>query len=126
MSLIDFMRQEYLKGIVVDKYRLDNGHIGLVIDDDLTQKLYHVEFRDGYNGPCLENLFGLAKEPFAGKAQYLEKLVNKGNYIEATTSYSKDPFRQAYRLHAVSASRPYRGYRAYAHVQQPRFLRYRT
>ena len=125
MSLIDFMRQEYLKGIVVDKYRLDNGHIGMVLDDELTQKRYHVEFRDGYNGPCLENLFGLAKEPFAGKAQYLEKLVNKGNYIEATTSYSNGPFRQAYRLHAVFAARSCENTRYYLASAEPaRCIRY--
>jgi len=30
MSLLDLLRQEYVKGRVVDKYRIGNGNIGLV------------------------------------------------------------------------------------------------
>ena len=37
---------------------------------------YHVEFRDGYKGPGVENLFGLVTEPFSSKTEYLDKLID--------------------------------------------------
>ena len=104
MSLLDYFRQEYVRGKVVDKYSLKNGNIGLIIDDYGTQKRYHVEFRDGYKGPSAENLFGIVKEPFSKKTEYLDKLIDKDDSVELTVSYSKGPFRQAYRLHSVSRS----------------------
>ena len=75
MSLLDLFRQEYVKGKVVDKYSLKNGNIGLIIDDYGTHKRYHVEFRDGYKGPSAENLFGIVKDPFSKKTEYLDKLI---------------------------------------------------
>jgi hypothetical protein len=102
MSLLDLFRQEYVKGRVLDKYQLENGNIGVVVENQINKKRYHVEFKDGYKGPALENLFGLAKEPFAGKSEYLDKMVEKGDSIELTVSYSKTPLRQAYQLHSVS------------------------
>jgi len=30
LSLLDLLRQEYVKGRVVDKYRIGNGNIGLI------------------------------------------------------------------------------------------------
>ena len=101
MSLLDFLRQEYVRGKVVDKYSLANGNVGLIIDDDSTHKRYHVEFRDGYRGPGVENLFGLT-EPFSGKTEYLDKLIGKDDFVELALSYSKGPFRQAYRVYSVS------------------------
>ena len=71
MSLLDLFRQEYVRGKVVDKYSLKNGNVGLIIDDYSTHKRYHVEFRDGYKGPSAENLFGIVKEPFSKKTEYL-------------------------------------------------------
>ena len=106
MSLLDLFRQEYVKGRVLDKYQLENGNIGVVVENQIDRKRYHVEFKDGYKGPALENLFGLAKEPFAGKSEYLDKLVEKGDSIELTVSYSKTPLRQAYQLHSVSGLNP--------------------
>jgi hypothetical protein len=35
-----------------------------------------VEFRDGYEGPCAENLFGLVREPFSDKTEYLDRLIS--------------------------------------------------
>ena len=102
MSLLDIFRQEYVRGKVIDKYILKNGNIGLIIDDYSTHKRYHVEFRDGYKGPSAENLFGILKEPFSKKTEYLDKLIDKGDSIGMTLSYSKGPFREAYRLHSVS------------------------
>ena len=61
MSLLDLFRNEYVNGKVVDKYRLENGNLGLIVEDAATHRRYHVEFRDGYKGPSSENLFGLPK-----------------------------------------------------------------
>jgi len=52
---------------VIDKCRLYNGNIGVVFESRTGPKRYHVRLKDGYKGPLIENLFGLAKEPFAGK-----------------------------------------------------------
>lgn len=101
MSLLDLLRQEYVKGKVVDKYRLENGNVGLIIARDGGHTRYHVQFRDDYRGPCIENLFGLLKEPFSGKSEYVDRLVNKGDHIELIASYSREPFREAYRVHLV-------------------------
>ena len=102
MSLLDYFRSEYITGKVLDKYRLENGNIAAVIEDQVGKERYHVEFRDGYKGPAPENLFGIAKEPFAGKTDYLDKLLSKGDAVGLTVGYSKGPFRQAYRVHSVS------------------------
>lgn len=101
MALWDLFRTQYMKGKVIDKYRLDNGNIGVIVESQIDRKRYHVEFKDGYKGPTTENLFGLVKDPFVGKSEYLDKLVGKGNSIELTMSYSKTPIRQAYQLHSV-------------------------
>ena len=83
MSLLDLFRQEYVRGRVVDKYGLRNGNIGLIIDDDSSHKSYHVEFRDGYRGPGVENLFGLVTEPFSGKTEYLDKFIAVQNKLKS-------------------------------------------
>jgi hypothetical protein len=46
MSVLDVFRQEYVNGKVVDKYKLSNGNLGLVVEDAATRWRYHVEFRD--------------------------------------------------------------------------------
>ncbi len=94
----------------MDKYRLENGNVGLIIDQDGTHNRYHVQFRDDYRTrSCVENLFGLLKDPFSGKTEHLDRLVNKGDYIELTARYSRGPFRETYRLHSVSRDRePYK------------------
>ncbi len=104
MSLLDLFRQEYVRGRVVDKYGLRNGNVGLIVDDDSSRKRYHVEFCDGGRG--VENLFGLI-EPFSGKTEYLDKLIGKDDCVELTLSYSKGPFRQAYRVYSVSRQPAY-------------------
>jgi hypothetical protein len=110
MSFLDVFRQEYVNGKVMDKYRLENGNLGLIVEDAATHRRYHVEFRDSYKGPSSENLFGLLKEPFAGKTEYLDKLVSDGDAIDLTLSYSGGPFREAYYVHSVSRSERKRGY----------------
>ncbi len=106
MSILDVFRKEYVDGKVVDKYRLENGNLGLIVEDAATHRRYHVEFRDNYKGPSTENLFGLLKEPFAGKTEYLDKLVEEGDNIDLTLSYSRGPFREAYYVHSVSRLNP--------------------
>ena len=106
MSILDVFRQEYVQGKVVDKYRLNNGNLGLVLEDTATRRRYHVEFRDNYKGPSNDNLFGLLKEPFAGKTECLDNLIKEGDSIDLTLSYSRGPFREAYYVHSVSRSEP--------------------
>ena len=106
---MDVFRQEYVNGKVMDKYRLENGNLGLIVEDAATHRRYHVEFRDSYKGPSSENLFGLLKEPFAGKTEYLDHLVEQGDNIGLTLSYSRGPFREAYYVHSVSRAEPRRG-----------------
>ena len=53
-----------------------------------------------------DNLFGLT-EPFSGKTEYLDKLIGKDDCVELTLSYSKGPFRQAYRVYSVSRQPAY-------------------
>ena len=108
MSLLDLLRQECVKGRVIDKYRISNGNIGLVLEDGNKGKRYHVEFRDNYKGPSLDNLFGLLKEPFSGKTEKLDRLIHEGDFVDLTVSYSKGPLRQAYYIHSVSGSNAYK------------------
>ena len=104
MSLLDIFRQEYVTGKVVDKYRLNNGNIGLIIDHDGTKKHYHVEFKDCHKGPDIENLYGLLNDPFSGKTDCVDRLINKGDFVELSVNFSKSSFREAYRIHSVSGS----------------------
>ena len=108
MSLLDYLRQEYLRGKVIGKYRLSNGNIGLIIDQVGTHRRYHVEFKDTYRGASIENLFGLLKYPFEGKTELVERLISDGDSIELTLSYSKGPLREAYYIHSVSGSQAYK------------------
>ena len=108
MSVLGVFRNEYVNGKVVDKYKLNNGNIGLIVEDAATRRRYHVEFEDNYKGPCTENLFGLLKEPFAGKTEYLDHLVEEGDNIDLTQSYSRGPLREAYYVHSVSRAEPRR------------------
>ena len=104
MSVLDVFRNEYVHGKVTGKYRIENGNLGLIVEDAATRRRYHVEFRDGYKGPSSDNLFGLLKEPFAGKTEYLDHLVREGDSIDLTLSYPRGPFREAYYVHSVSSS----------------------
>ena len=97
-----------MHGKVTGKYRLENGNLGLIVEDAASRRRYHVEFRDNYRGPSSENLFGLLKEPFAGKTEYLDHLVEEGDSIDLTMSYSRGPFKEAYYVHSVSRAEPKR------------------
>jgi len=108
MSFFDYFRKEYVKGKVIDKYSLSNRSIGLILEDIHSDKRYHVEFRDGYKGPSIDNLFGLLRDPFASKTGFVDKLIKKGDTIDMALSYSKGPFRQAYKIYSVSGKSPYK------------------
>ena len=58
MSVLDLFRKEYVHGKVRGKYWLENGNLGLIVEDAAIHRHYHVEFRDGYKGPSSVNLFG--------------------------------------------------------------------
>lgn len=107
MSLFDLFRQEYVRGKVIDKYQLRNGNIGLIVEDLNASRRYHVEFKDNYEGASGENLYGLLKNPFAAKSEPLNRLVEVGDTIDVTMSYSNGPFREAYRIHAIQGRRKY-------------------
>lgn len=102
MSLLDLLRQEYVKGKVIDKYILRNGNFSLIVENESNRKRYHVEFKDYDRGPCIENLFGLFKDPFEGKTEHVERLTKEGDTVELTLSYSRGPLREAYYIHSVS------------------------
>ena len=87
---------------------MKNGDIALVVEEEGADRRYHVEFRDSYEGPWLDNLYGLLKEPFGGKTEYLDRLISRNDTVELTVSYSKRPFREAYRVHSVSSSGAYK------------------
>ena len=91
-----------MSGKVLDKYKLENGNIGILLEQKGTYKRYHVEFKDNGQKPGLENLYGLLSDPFNEKTKAVDGLVNKGDTIGLTVSYSKSPFRSAYRLHSSS------------------------
>jgi hypothetical protein len=96
-----------VKGKVLDKYTLNNGNLGLVVEG--AGKRYHVEFKGTNTKLCLENLFGLLNDPFAGKTEQVDRLIEKGDSVELTVSYSKGPLRKAYRIHSVYPPASYRG-----------------
>ena len=106
ISILNLFRKERIKGKVLDKYQYESGNIGLIVEDERTGKRYSVEFRTDYIKPGWENLYRIISEPFKGKKEYLDQLIEKESYVELTTSYSKEPIKHAYFLHAVSR-KPY-------------------
>ena len=90
-----------IDGKVVDKYRLGNDNICVIIEDD-NDKKYSVEFEDYYVNPCLSNLYGLFPGTFQGNSESLDHLIDKDNYIGVNVNYSENPIRIGYRLNYVS------------------------
>jgi hypothetical protein len=84
-----------------DKYQLGNSNIGVIVEDEYGKR-YSVEFQAYYAKPSLSNLYGLLGEPFRGKGESLDKLINKSNYIGVNVSCSENPVRSAIRLNYVS------------------------
>ena len=92
----------------MERYRLGSGGIAAIVEDESTRERYCVEFRDYYQGPSLDNFFGLLKERFSGKSEHLERLITEGDYVALSVSYSRGPLRQAYAIHSVSSPQSYR------------------
>ena len=92
--------KQNIKGRVVDKYRLDNSNMGVIVQDEYGKR-YSVEFQVYSLKPSLSNLYGLLNEPFMGKGDSLDRLINKGNYMGVYVSRSESPIKSAYRLNYV-------------------------
>jgi hypothetical protein len=43
MSILDISRQEYVEGKVVDKYRLNNGNLDLIVEDAATHRRHQIQ-----------------------------------------------------------------------------------
>ena len=93
MAILDIFYQQYIEGKVLDKYRLENGNIGVIVENNIDRQRYHVEFNDGK--PELNNLYGLFKTSFEQQSDSLDKLITKGDYVGVTLSYNRSPFKQA-------------------------------
>lgn len=102
MSISRIVMGEYINGRVLEKYRLRNGNVAVVIEQRGTGERYHVEFRDDKEKPSLDNLYGLLSSPCTGKTEHIDQLVRPGANIGVTVGYSKSPFREAYSVHNVS------------------------
>lgn len=107
MSLIDYIRGEFVSGKVVDKYRLDTGNLGILVQQKGTYKRYHVEFEGAHDKPSIYNLYGLLSNPFNRKSESVSRLIGKDDNIELTLSYSHSPLRKAYRLHSTVGPKNY-------------------
>jgi len=92
--------KQKINGRVADKYRLDNSNIGVIVQDEYGKR-YSVEFEVYSLKPSLSNLYGLLNEPFIGKGDSLDRLINKGNYMGVYVSRSQSPIKSAYRLNYV-------------------------
>jgi len=90
-----------IDGKVVDKYRLGNDNICVIIEDD-NDKKYSVEFEDYHVKPSLSNLYGLLSGTFQGKGDSLDHLIDKDDYIGVRVNYCENPIRIGYRLNYVS------------------------
>jgi hypothetical protein len=108
MALLDIFRQHYMEGKVLDKYRLDNDNIGLIVENRVDKQRYHVDFSGRETKPGPDNLYGLLKNPYEQQSKSLDRLISKGDYIGMTTNYNRSPFKQAQQLHTVSATPFYR------------------
>jgi hypothetical protein len=105
MAFYDILREERVKGRVAGKYKLENGDIGLVVEQD-SGHVYWVEFRSGQPRQDYLNLYGLLPEPFKTEGEALEKLITQNDYVDITVSYNRSPLKTAYYLHSVSRQNP--------------------
>lgn len=99
MSIMDYFFPDYLEGKVVEKYHLENGNIGVIVEKDDNNR-YHVEFNDKRQYPF--DILGLFKTSFQNKTESIDKLVSRGHYIGISLNYTKSPFKQATEIHRVS------------------------
>jgi hypothetical protein len=104
MSIYTYLRSEYVEGRVAEKYRRENGGLAVVVEEARTGRRYCVEFKDDgrQDRNSLSNLYGLLRDPYAGKIESLDKLVRAGDRIGVSTTFNRGPFREGYRIHYVS------------------------
>lgn len=104
--MYELLRDQRLQGRVKDKYRLANGNLGLVVEDDTGQR-YAVVFQTDHAEPRLANLYGLVDEPFQGRGEDIGRLIAEGDRIDLSVGYRRDsPLRVAYGLNSVSRVSP--------------------
>ena len=104
MGMRELLMDERLYGRVVDKYRMENGNIGLVVESQADRRRYAVEFQTSQARPCLSNLYGLVKEPFRERSEHLEHLITQGDHVDLAVGQRHGPLRTAYALYRVSAN----------------------
>ncbi len=104
-----------IDGKVIDKYKLDNGNLGMILEDENGRR-YAVEFQTSEAKSSFNNLYGLVGESFQGQSESIDKLINEGDYIGIDVSSSKNPLRTAYCINYVTDKphiRPKRQKRTY-------------
>jgi|GEM_PF-5456096 len=119
MGIYELIREQKIQGRVADKYRLENGNLGLIIEEESGQR-YSVELQTRSAKPCLANLYGLIDEPFKGKDEYLDRLIKEGDQIDLRVGYRQGPLKIGYGLRSVSSGPE----RAYAGEPRPPQLAY--
>ncbi len=77
ISIVKYLRSEYVEGRVTQKYRRENGGLGVIVEEAGTGRRYCVEFKDDQrrNENSILNLYGLLRDPYAGKIESLDRLV---------------------------------------------------
>ena len=118
MGVQELLRDQQIQGAVLDRYRMENGNIGLVVEDEAGER-YSVEFQTNYVRPCFANLYGLINEPFKRNGDRLERLLIEGDRVELSVGYKRGPMRTAYALHNVTRGSP----AGQAQNQRPLLLR---
>ena len=101
MSLLDAFKNERIKGKIVNKDILENGNLGILVEDESTGSIYFVEFRTEKVPLTLDNMFGIVDEPYRKKNQYLNHLLAPNRYIDMAASYTKGPKKAAYHIYSV-------------------------
>ena len=90
-----------IDGKVIDKYRIQNGNICLIIEDE-NNKRYSVKLEDYTSEPCFSNLYGRLSSKFQNMSDNFDHLIEKDNYVGVKIHHSENPIRIGYRLNYVS------------------------
>ena len=97
-----------------------------MIEDEQFNRRYLVEFRSSGRDPhpSLDNLFNLLPDRYAGKGEYLERLLPPGSYLEVTVEGKPGPIRQAHYLNAVYPKAPeeWRRQREHSRLQTASYI----
>lgn len=129
MSSYGYSGKYAVKGKVVERYTLDKGNLAVLVEDEEFNRRYLVEFRSGGRDshPSLDNLFGLLSDRYAGKGDYLERLLTPGSYLDVTVEGKPGPIRQAHYLNAVYPKAPeeWRQQREHARHQTASYIFHR-